>query len=104
MDSYFVNFLYLSHNYPPMVSLLVSSPYMKVPRQDFCITSALHMVDFIYMQEVLVIQVIKVVQVIKAIQAIHVKKYKFMQALQVMQVRLAHMRLNFRVIYCERVG
>ena len=60
--------------------------------------SQVHMIDFIYMQEVLVIQVRK------AIQAIQVKKYKFIQVLQVMQVRLAHLRLNFRVIYCERVG
>ena len=31
----------------PMVSLLVSSPYMNVPRQDFCITSALCLVGMI---------------------------------------------------------
>ena len=31
----------------PMVSLLVSSPYMNVPRQDFCITSALCLVEMI---------------------------------------------------------
>ena len=31
----------------PMVSLLVSSPYMKVPLQDFCITSALQSIQII---------------------------------------------------------